>query len=179
MNDYIMYFDEPILIQEGSIVELKERGARIIGTITENEPERTTVIVTTNSGTSYGYQRPPAYGHTNTGVYLYQALLDFMSKSLLTLEELDVITVRTLGVHLVAMNDVDFKTFTEFILPALKSNVSKRKADVWVGIHRVSKMKTFDIYNKYKLRFPYFLNKTSALERVQRGIEADKKGKVA
>jgi glucosamine 6-phosphate synthetase-like amidotransferase/phosphosugar isomerase protein len=174
ITDYHFYFEEPVLIPENSIVELKGTYTRVIGAVVENDVEKAPAYV----APYYNQHVAPVITGTHLnkdGSYIFQPMIDFMEKSCLTLEELDIITLRTLGLSLTTMNDVDFSTFIEYILPALNANVTRRKAQTWLEMKRVSKFATFDIYNKFKVRFPYFLEKTTRLDYMLKQMKLLKK----
>jgi len=169
----ILTYEEPVLIVENTISVVKNSQIKYTATTTENEPEK---AITVWNYTKKRYE-PTDYVYSKTVEnkaeikVSIKPLLDFAIHNALSMEEIDLLMYKTIGVPISYCTDNDFLDFNKYILPKLNGFATKEKTHIWESIlDGLRNPYPLDIYLKYGIRFPYMLEKTTILSGIDNDI---------
>lgn len=172
LNNINMSYSDPILIPEKTINEIDIKHNKIIeiGKI----EEYTTPVRVYNA-------TPAAVSHTVDNKEVeddltkaFNNILNCMIKAGMSLIQLDNLVYELYDCGIVYLGESDYYDLADVILPKFMEYYSDTKYKFWKKLcDTETETDKFIILNKYKLEFPYFLNKTQRLKSAYKQARAE------
>lgn len=186
LTDITVTYDAPELVPLESVCVIKNNKLKQIGAIKENDPIVAVVSNVASNVSSYTYNRDKTKeysGYTystqlSQSRLLCEPITKFITAMELTLEELDLITYKLLGIPLLSLQVADITTLSTLVFPKIEKLYSATKSLHWADIVIKSNLPVLDVYLKYDIKFPYMFERTSKLIAVSQEINIDKKGEI-
>lgn len=173
---------KPELLKENTIFRLNPESNILeeVGTIVETKKEYVYVTPPYSQSWEGGTHRG---GYTGGGTWskekeespmakAFQAVLKFQRVTGLTIEEIDKLFDKVLGIPLLEAKLVDIQNFVTYVIPVLDKEERRYPNNLkeWEKIKDEVTAGVMGIYPMFRLQFPYFLNSTDVLRKIRKDL---------